>query len=178
MRAGMTALQMNRRIVIIGFMGCGKSAVAKELACQLACESVDLDLFIIEREGGRTPAEIISSDGETAFREIESLALRDALLNRNAQVIALGGGAWTIPANRTLVALHDCRTVWLDAPFDLCWRRIQESADSVRPLAPDLETAKRRYQSRAAVYALADQRLAVDESTDAKTIAAQILRQS
>src|SRR5437870_9118375 len=84
---------MNRRIVILGFMGCGKTTVAKELARQLDCNFVDLDSFLTEREG-RSPAEIIEQDGEPAFRQIESLALTEVLKDRDARVIALGGGTW------------------------------------------------------------------------------------
>ena len=129
----------NRRIVIVGFMGCGKTAVAKELSRQLDSKFIDLDSFITERNG-RSPAEIIQQDGETLFREIETLALRDVLQDRKASSIALGGGTWTIPANRTLVALHDCLSIWLDVPFEVCWHRIMTSSKTVRPLAPDRDT--------------------------------------
>ena len=82
-----------RRIVILGFMACGKTTVGKELARQLSCGFVDLDSFISSREG-RSPAEIITQDGQAAFRELETLALRDVLQNRQAHVISLGGGTW------------------------------------------------------------------------------------
>src|ERR1043166_2959380 len=150
---------MDRRIVILGFMGCGKTTVAKELARQLGCKFIDLDSFISERQG-RSPAEMIQADGEDSFREIETLALRDVLQDKHAQVIALGGGTWTIPANRTLIALHDCLSVWLDAPFELCWKRI-DAAHAPRPLAPDRETAQARFESRRADYATAEKPIAV-----------------
>ncbi len=127
-----------RRIVILGFMACGKTTVGEELARQLNCGFVDLDSFISSREG-RSPAEIITQDGQAAFRELETLALRDVLQDRQAHVIALGGGTWLKAANRTMVALFDCITVWLDTPFEICWERISNSA-TVRPLAPNLET--------------------------------------
>src|SRR5215510_6880582 len=126
----------NRRIVILGFMGCGKTTVARVLARYLNCEMVDLDSFITEREG-RSPAEIIDRDGEPSFRNLESLALRDVLQTSRARIVALGGGTWTVPANRTIIALHDCSSVWLDTPFDVCWQRISESGRNDRPLAPD-----------------------------------------
>ena len=148
---------MNRRIVIVGFMGCGKTTVAEALARQLGCDSVDLDSFIKEREG-RAPAEIIEQDGEATFRLIETNALRKVLEDRSAQVIALGGGAWTIAANRSLVAEHDCLSVWLDAPFELCWQRIT-AADLVRPMAPDQSTAEELFYSRLPSYQLANIRL-------------------
>ena len=164
---------MNRRIVIVGFMGCGKTTVAKELACELNCEVVDLDSFITEREH-RSPAEIISQDGERRFREIETLALLDALEKTSARVIALGGGTWTVAANRTLIALHDCLSVWLDAPFELCWKRIM-SGKTVRPLAPDHDMAGTKYDSRQAGYGLAERRIAVDESDTVDIITKTIL---
>src|SRR2546423_5395671 len=166
---------MNRRIIILGFMACGKTTVARELARQLDCDYVDLDSFITERHG-RSPAEIIPQDGEGQFRELETLALRDVLQNKDARVIALGGGTWTIPANRTLVALHDCETVWLDVPFEVCWNRIVAGA-TARPLAPDRETASSRYESRRADHGLANRRIAVTESDSVQGIAAQVGRE-
>src|SRR5712692_9279206 len=112
-----------RRIVIVGFMGCGKTTVAEELARRLGCGMIDLDSFIAEREGC-SPAEIIKEDAEPAFRAIETRALRHILENNSARVLALGGGAWTIESNRKLVAQAGCLSVWLDTPFELCWQRI------------------------------------------------------
>jgi len=166
---------MNRRIIILGFMACGKTTVAKELARQLECDFIDLDSFITKRHG-RSPAEMIQQDGEEQFREIETLALRDVLQDNNARVIALGGGAWTIPANRTLIALHDCVSIWLDAPFELCWQRINAS-ETLRPLAPDRETALARFEARRADYALAKQ-ITVTEASTPATLAEEILRES
>lgn len=168
---------MNRRIVIVGFMGCGKTTVAKALAERLECEMIDLDSFITEREG-RSPAEIIRADGEPFFREIESLALSEVLQRRDIRVAALGGGTWTIPANRTLIALHNCLSVWLDAPFELCWKRIATSSNAVRPLAPDHESAQRLYESRRGNYLLAAARIPVDESDPPEVLANRILTQS
>ena len=148
----------DRRIVIVGFMGSGKTAVAGALARRLGCDSIDLDSFVTDREG-RSPAEIIKQDGEAAFREIETQALRKALENKDARVIALGGGAWPVEANRALIAEHDCLSVWLDAPFELCWDRIISSASTARPMAPDRESAQRLYETRRASYELAQLRM-------------------
>ena len=167
---------MNRRIVILGFMACGKTTVGQELARQLNSQFVDLDSFINARER-RSPAEIITQDGESAFRELETLALCDVLQDKNAGVIALGGGTWTIPANRTLVALHDCASIWLDAPFELCWQRISAS-QTIRPLAPDRKTASLKYQSRRRDYALAERTICLSSADMAETLAEQILRES
>src|ERR1043165_3723291 len=165
-----------RRIVILGFMGCGKTTVANEVAHELNCRCVDLDTFITERER-RSPAEIIPADGEEAFRELETLALRDALQAKDTHVIALGGGTWITPANRTLIALYDCLTVWLDAPFELCWNRIV-AANAVRPLAPDRETAQKRFDARRSHYRLAGRQLGINDGVSATHIAKEILIQT
>jgi shikimate kinase len=158
----------DRRIVILGFMACGKTTVGQELARQMDCQFVDLDSFITERTG-HTPAEIISQDGETFFRDVETLALRDLLQDTSVQVIALGGGTWTIPANRTLVALHNCATIWLDAPFEVCWERI-ETSTNVRPLAPTREEALAKFESRRADYASAERQISISASDLIETV--------
>lgn len=139
-------------------MACGKTTVGRALSHQIQADFIDLDSRVTENEG-RSPAQIIEADGEPAFREIESLALRDVLQNHDTSVVALGGGTWTIPANRTLVALHDCLTVWLDSPFELCWQRIIGSRSTMRPLAPDHATAKQLYELRRPSYQLAQLRV-------------------
>ena len=157
-------------------MACGKTTVGEALARQLDCGFVDLDSFITQREG-RSPAEIITQDGQAPFRELETLALRDVLQNRQAHVIALGGGTWLKAANRTMIALFDCLTIWLDTPFEICWQRISNSA-TVRPLAPDLETARKRYDERRDFYALAERRIAVKEADPAERIVEKIFRET
>src|SRR5258708_38478603 len=144
----------DRRIIVVGFMGCGKTVVAEALARRLGCAMVGLDSFLTDREG-RSPAEIIVQDSEPQFREIETRALKVVLEKNVARVIALGGGAWMIAANRALVARHDCLSVWLDAPFELCWERIQSSGTN-RPLAPERESAQALYDSRRPAYGMAE----------------------
>jgi shikimate kinase len=140
-------------IVITGFMGCGKSKVARELALRRNVSMVDLDEWITSRSG-RSPAQLINEDGEPAFREIESNALRDVLQAGEAGVIALGGGAWIEKANRDLVDEYGCTSVWLDTPFEICWERIAASEED-RPLGRTREEARARYDLRKPIYALA-----------------------
>jgi shikimate kinase len=155
----------NKRIVIVGFMGCGKTTVARAVAGRLACEFVDLDSLVTEREG-RSPAEIIQADGEAVFRQIETRALNAVLDDQTARIIALGGGAWTIEVNRALVARRGCMSVWLDAPFELCWKRITDNAHTVRPLAPTRHAAQQLHESRRISYLLAQIRIDATKSLD------------
>jgi shikimate kinase len=142
------------KVIITGFMGCGKTMVAQELARRLNVEMIDLDEFITAREG-RSPAQLIMEDGEDAFRAIETDALRELLSSNAAGVIALGGGAWIQETNRGLIKQYDYLTVWLDVPFEVCWARIETSKEH-RPLAKTKEQAQTLFDRRRPVYQLAD----------------------
>ena len=146
-------MKLDRPIAIVGFMGCGKSAVARILATALNREMLDLD-ELVKSQHRRTPAEIIQQDGEVAFRMIEMIVLQGLLREGFTGVIALGGGAWIERGNRALLEEHNAITVWLDVPFDVCWSRI-ESGEEVRPLAPTLPEARSLFDRRRETYALA-----------------------
>jgi len=88
-------MSSRRHIIITGFMGSGKTTIARALAHILGWEMLDLDHVIAEREG-RTAREIIEQDGEESFREIETRIIREVLENSPMGVVALGGGAWTL----------------------------------------------------------------------------------
>lgn len=163
----------SRHVVITGFMGAGKTTVARALARKIFCAVIDLDDLIRERTG-RTPQEIIDEDGEHAFREHEGEALRATLETSEPCVIALGGGAWIIESNRALVNKHEAFTVWLDAPFELCWRRVT-GANIQRPFARDREKAILLYDKRREFYAQATLRVEVSEGKDPETVAAEIV---
>lgn len=163
------------RIVITGFMGAGKTTVAAALAHLLGCASVDLDDIITAREG-RTPQQLIDEEGEAAFRDAETSALLEVLGDEAARVVALGGGAWTLERNRRLVTARGCLAVWLDAPFRLCWQRINDDRGEDRPNARDPRRARALYDARRPSYALAPLRVGVTHERAAADIAAEILR--
>ena len=167
------ALQiMDRRIVIVGFMGCGKTTVARALATRLECGMLDLDAIISTQQNLSIPA-LIDQRGESGFRDAETSALQLVLDRVTPRIIALGGGAWTLERNRELITKHGCLTVWLDAPFDLCWQRIAEHPVP-RPLALDGSSAERLYRERHPTYALANIRIEVTDGTSADELASQI----
>jgi shikimate kinase len=161
-----------RPIIITGFMGAGKTTVAAALARKLSCVMLDLDDVIKERSG-RTPQEIIDEDGEKRFREIEGEALRAALETEQAHVIALGGGTWTIESNRALINKHHALTVWLDAPFELCWERIS-AEDISRPFGRDKQTALLLYDKRREFYDQATLKVKIDKDKSPEMVAAEI----
>ena len=160
-------MKIERPIVITGFMGCGKSKIARALARRLGVPVVDLDDVITARQG-RTPAQLINEDGEAAFRSIESDTLRNLLRAIPAGVIALGGGAWIEETNRELINQHNCVSVWLDVPFEVCWARIEASEED-RPLGKTREQALMLYERRRPIYQLAAihiQRMADEDIED------------
>lgn len=165
------------RVVLTGFMGVGKSTVAKCLSHILQIERIDLDRFIETKEG-RTIPEIIAEDGETGFREKETNYLREILSETDSQIIALGGGAWITEQNRSLIKNHKCVSVWLESTFEHCWRNISVSKN-VRPLAKDRNTVEKLFEERQKLYCLADWHFVVKpELTSfdiAKFIAEEIL---
>jgi shikimate kinase len=161
-----------RRVLLTGFMGAGKTTVARALAHVLGARAVDLDDLVATREG-RTARQLIDEEGEPAFRDAETRALEEALNDDGARVIATGGGAFTFERNRALAERCGCLTVWLDAPFELCWRRAQTEDDS-RPFARDESKARELYERRRAAYALAKLRLRVEPDSTPERLAREI----
>lgn len=123
-----------RHIVLVGYMGAGKSTVGRALAARLSCDFVDLD-DVIAHNAGRSIAQVFAEDGEAGFRALESATLRQLrgdLRGGPRHVIATGGGIIGSDDNiATLRALGTC--VWLSASAGALWRRI--AGDPNRPLA-------------------------------------------
>ncbi len=78
------------KVFLIGFMGCGKSTKAKQLAARLGCPVIDLDAVIVQQEG-KTIADYFAANGEAAFRQLESDTLKTFDYPETC-VVATGGG--------------------------------------------------------------------------------------
>jgi shikimate kinase len=135
------------KVYLVGFMGSGKSSVARALARRLDWRAVDIDGLIETREH-HTIAEIFSAKGEPYFRTIERAVLLDQLADRHL-VVATGGGTFVDPANRDIVN-RDGLSVWLDVPFKRLIDRVP--ADGRRPLASDRVAFEHLYYSRCDAY--------------------------
>ena len=99
-----------RNLILVGMPGAGKTTVGRLCAEALGREFFDADEEVT-RQQGRSPADIITSEGEDAFRRIESEVLAGLCLRRHA-VIACGGGAVLLPGNRTLLR-QNALVIWL-----------------------------------------------------------------
>jgi shikimate kinase len=142
------------KVYLVGFMGCGKSSVARALARRLDWRSVDIDELIEAREH-RTVAEIFTRQGEGYFRAVERAILVEQLPSRHV-VVATGGGTFADPQNRAAIQ-QDGLSIWLDAPLERLIRRVP--ADGRRPLAADRAAFEQLYQQRRAAYQQAHHRV-------------------
>ncbi len=116
-------------VVLVGFMGCGKTTLGARLAEMLGLKFVDMDDCIIRKAGCSIP-EIFAARGEAGFREIESVVLEE-LRAEERQVIATGGGVVTIPGNLPRLRAAGF-VVWLNPPERDIWARV--SRNRGRPL--------------------------------------------
>ena len=160
------------RVALTGFMGVGKTSVARHLANLLRCERLDLD-SLIESNERRRIAEIIDTDGIEAYRAIETKNLREALDRSGLRILSLGGGTWTVAENRDLIRDHGLICIWLDSTFDHCWNNIRRSRKE-RPLARNKDATRRLFDERQEVYCLADWHFVVKPDLTSMDIARQI----
>jgi len=114
-------MKNRRNIVITGFMGTGKTAVGRIVARRLGRRFVDMDEEI-ERRAGRSTAEIFATEGESAFRKMET-ALCQELSEEKRFVIATGGGALVDPVNRKRM-MDSGTVICLTATVDEILRRV------------------------------------------------------
>ena len=135
------------KIYLVGFMGAGKSSVARALGKRLDWKVEDIDARIERAERRDIPA-IFRDSGEPYFRAREREALV-SLLPERGTVVASGGGTFADASNRELM-LRDGGVVWLDAPFEIVLKRVP--LDGRRPLAADRPGMEQLYNQRLAAY--------------------------
>ncbi len=162
------------KLLVGGFMGVGKSTVARRAAELARLPLVDLDAAI-EARAGKPIATIFADDGEPAFRALEAAELTAALAAEGPAIIALGGGALVDPARRR-AALGGAFVVTLTARADTLAGR---TADATRPLlagaADRSERIRELLNARAHVYAEAHAQVPTDDQS-VDSIAEAVLR--
>ncbi len=138
-------MEVYNNIVLIGFMGSGKTSVGKALAKKLFKDFVDVD-SVIEKEQGLTINEIFANKGEAYFRKLEQETIT-ALSQKKGQVIATGGGVpiySKIPEKSLIINI--------DADFDVIMNRISDYERAKRPLLQDAQRARKLYDERIDTY--------------------------
>ncbi len=136
-------------IVLVGFMGAGKTTVGHLLAAELALPFADSDQ-VIEQRAGRQISEIFAEDGEAAFRALEHRVIAD-LLDGPDLVLALGGGAAEHSRTRATLTAHPrAQVIYLQVGYAQALQRV--GGDGGRPMLarPDLPAL---YERRLTAYA-------------------------
>ena len=132
-------------VVLVGFMGAGKTTVGRILAERLRLPFVDSDVLIEQRQG-RPIKDIFETEGEEFFRELEHRTVTGVLQGQDA-VVALGGGA--LGDSRTREALRNARVVYLRVSYDEALGRV--GSDQFRPMLRRRDLAA-VYEARAPLY--------------------------
>jgi shikimate kinase len=127
------------KIVLIGYMGSGKSTVGKALASELNLGFKDLDK-LIEEEQGIPITELFRTQGEIYFRKVEAELLRSELLNKEEFVLASGGGTPCYAANMDFLnSRHEIRTFYLKHSRESLVERLMPEKDH-RPVIAHLSS--------------------------------------
>ncbi len=154
-------------IILCGFMGCGKSTIGKNAAKKTGRHFIDMDEYI-EKQAGKTVAEIFAESGEDGFRKLEHEACIELSKKRNL-IVATGGGALTFERNVEVFRGTDT-IVLLDVPLRIIRLRLRN--DKKRPLLqrPDRDRViTELYHSRMPKYLAAADIVVKGESTPMKT---------
>lgn len=132
-------------IVLIGFMGSGKTSVGKILARKLYKDFVDVDT-IIEAKENASVKDIFNNKGEKYFRSLEQKYIDEAA-QKKGQVIATGGGLpiYSSIPDKSLI-------IYIDTDFDVILKRLSAKEHAKRPLLQDEAKAKKMFNERINIY--------------------------
>lgn len=154
-----------KNIILIGFMGCGKTTLGLRLSYKLRMPVEDTDK-LIEQSECKSISQIFEEDGEAHFRDLETQLLRDIQARSYVRILSVGGGTPVNPVNREI--LKACGTVvYLKISPEMVYERLKE--DKKRPLLqcddPLTKIRKLMEMRRAAYEECADIIIDVDSLT-------------
>jgi shikimate kinase len=165
-------------LVLIGFMGCGKSSVGRRVAGLTGHRFLDTDELIVQAEGRSIP-EIFATDGETYFRDVEQRVLFDAV-GLCGIILSTGGGAVLRPENRATLRRIGV-VAWLDAAPDILFERASRSGkrpllqtENPRQVFDELLATRREIYTETADFRLDSTNLGHDEA--AQTLLDEAMR--
>ena len=168
-----TGFKLHRTVVMVGMMGCGKTAIGRALADRLNVPFLDSDAEI-EAAANAAITEIFTRDGEAFFRKREAEVI-GRLLTGPAGILSTGGGAFMQSVNRAAID-ELAVSVWLDAPLPLLWERVRHK--DTRPLlqtADPLATLTEIFHDRSPIYAEAGIHVDVKSHTSIEQTTDQVI---
>ena len=153
---------MVNQVFLVGYMGAGKTSVAKALSANSGLPMLDLD-EALERQEGRTIVELFQQEGEAAFRNKERALLNEVAGRKEFPIVACGGGI-TVDARNVQTMKRHGLVVWIDSPFETILKRLRGKPGG-RPLLAamgdplDEEKLRAHYELRRTAYADCDERI-------------------
>ncbi|TDO93998.1 shikimate kinase [Flavobacterium sp. 245] len=126
-----------KKIVLLGYMGCGKSTIAQNLSKITNIPFLDLD-SCIEKKANLSINEIFSKHGEIYFRKLEHEMFLELLNSSENNIIGLGGGTPCYANNHLLLQNDDLVSIYLKASIDTLYNRLAQNK-SKRPLIANME---------------------------------------
>lgn len=158
-------------IILIGFMGTGKSSVAPILARKLKMEYIEMDK-LVEKKAGKSIEKIFRDEGESVFRGYE-VAVASDLRNINNSVVSCGGG---VVMNKIII--NDLKqngiVVGMFADFETIFKRVE--SDLPRPLFKDRKIAEKLYNFRKPLYELYSDRKVSTDNKSVEEVAEEIVK--
>ncbi len=157
-----------RRVVLTGFMGAGKSTVGLLVAEALGWRFLDIDRAMEQVHQASVP-ELFERLGEGGFRALEAEAIRAALAQQDAVVLALGGGALEAASTRALLhGAKGTRIFFLQTPLAVAVARCEgQNGGTDRPVLRDREALTVRYAARQEHYRQAHWTISTERRTAA-----------
>lgn len=163
-----------KKIILLGYMGCGKSTIAKELSKKIAVPFIDLDEFI-EKKVKMDIKTIFAEKGEIHFRKLEHECFVELLNLTEPVIIGLGGGTPCYANNHELLKREDVLSVYLKASIDTLVSRLSLNKSN-RPLIANKNDVEMKefiathLFERSYYYNQARYSVAVDEQTIEQTV--------
>ncbi|EKE15180.1 MAG: hypothetical protein ACD_12C00117G0003 [uncultured bacterium] len=160
------------KIILIGFMGSGKTTVANILAKKLNLEVIEMDHLILKKSGRKNIQEIFVKDGEEHFRDLETRIAKE-ILELDDVVISTGGGI--VMKQKNLKFLKKGKIIFLKTSFEVLEKRLM--GDSSRPLFRYKIKAKKLFDLRQKMYEKwADLTIQTDNKTVKEIIKTVLLK--
>ncbi len=164
---------MNNNIILIGFMGAGKTTIGKKLAKELGKAFIDTD-EVIEKKEKKSVSQIFKEEGEQYFRQLEHNLLKQLFLEEKSYIISVGGGL-PIQENNKEILKQLGKCIYLQTSKETIWDRLKN--DTTRPLLQGENPIKQiesLMKARASIYENISQHKIITDDKDIKEVTEEI----